>query len=186
MKVWLVSLLTVMFVLCGCAGIQLAKHPQLQAEYYKTSYWGTSKVCDLNDALKVKVRPYKTYRYWPEKDWNWIKEENGNGDDVTISMVWDSDDSVALGVCFQNKKEWGDKEYCGIFFFGSLTDKITFINDFKGTGENVTSLITQGIPVDGKEYRENLADQMKNTKDLTPGEDFDVCKELDRWGFKTE
>lgn len=167
MKKLLVSLMIGALLLAGCAGMQVAKQTT-QVPYYETMYWGEEKSCEKDGGTFVG-RLSKTYQVYPAKDMFWVEEENGNGDDVEVTLVWDMPEAPVLGVCFYLDQT--KEENCGVLMFDSLTGKQLFVDEFDKSG------ITNAVSLPA--MRQELDRQIRVTEKYTVGEDADYCEWID-------
>ena len=128
MKKFLVGLLIGAFALAGCVSMQMQKGANLKAEYYRTVRWGEPQSCMVGDTNYTGSLS-KTFREYPEQDLKWVDEETKNGDRIEVTLVWDEEGPV-LGLCFDDLDVDGEtnKDYCGILWFYSETDKFIFMN----------------------------------------------------------
>jgi hypothetical protein len=158
-------------LLAGCAGLQAAKQTTA-IPYYETVYWGEQQECVRGDTTYIG-RIFKTYQVYPKEDLYWVTEENSNGDDIKVTLVWDIPESPAMGACFEIDNVEG--ENCGIIVFDSLTGKQLLFDEFDSSGIINVMNYPPGV------MRVSLAEQIELTKDYVIGNEYDYCELINRY-----
>lgn len=167
MRIFLVLSMLLMVAVSG-----VSAEPILIAEYYETVYWGETKTQE-RDGFKYVGRDWKTYEITPEKDYKFVIEDESNGDDTDVSLVWTSRDhktgsvGTALGLCYSyNNNKYA---FCGVLVFASEQNLKTWMDEFKGDGENVVDLIETAHMIPAGDYLGELSAQVTESADMVIG-----------------